>query len=109
MSHSTTDHGASHGSVQFYVIGFVMSVILTVIQFGLVMAGAASPSVIMAGVVGCAVVQILVHLVYFLHLNSSSEQRWNVVALVFAILIIAIVVVGSIWIMLSAHHNMMIP
>ncbi|MCW2478464.1 cytochrome o ubiquinol oxidase subunit IV [Candidatus Symbiopectobacterium sp. NZEC135] len=109
MSHSTTDHGASHGSVQSYVIGFVMSVILTVIPFGLVMAGAASPSVIMTGVVGCAVVQILVHLVYFLHLNSSSEQRWNVVALVFAILIIAIVVVGSIWIMLSAHHNMMIP
>ncbi|KHN90866.1 cytochrome o ubiquinol oxidase subunit IV [Pectobacterium actinidiae] len=53
-------------------------------------------------------VQILVHLVYFLHLNTSSEERWNVVALVFAVLIIAIVVVGSIWIMMSAHHNMMI-
>lgn len=109
MSHSTTDHGASHGSVQSYAVGFVMSVILTVIPFGLVMAGAASSSMIMAGVVGCAVVQILVHLVYFLHLNSSSELSWNVVALVFAILIIAIVVVGSIWITLSAHHNMMIP
>ncbi|MGK2889598.1 MAG: cytochrome o ubiquinol oxidase subunit IV [Candidatus Malihini olakiniferum] len=109
MSHSTTDHGASYGSVKSYIIGFVMSVILTVIPFGLVIAGVAPPRVIIAGVVGCAVVQVLVHLVYFLHLNSSSEQRWNVVALVFAILIIAIVVVGSIWIMLSAHHNMMIP
>ncbi|MFT8210677.1 MAG: cytochrome o ubiquinol oxidase subunit IV [Symbiopectobacterium sp.] len=108
MSHSTTDHGASHGSVQSYLIGFIMSVILTVIPLGLVMAGSASPAVIMEGVVGCAVVQILVHLVYFLHLNNSSGQCWNVVALVFAILIIAIVVVGSIRIMMSAHHNMMI-
>ncbi|MGL9759800.1 MAG: cytochrome o ubiquinol oxidase subunit IV [Symbiopectobacterium sp.] len=109
MSHSTTNRGASHGSVQSYIVAFIMSVILTVIPFGLVMASGTSPSVIMAGVVICAVVQILVHLVYFLHLNCSSEQRWNVVALVFAILIISIVVVGSIWIMLSAHHNMMIP
>ncbi|WP_434998298.1 cytochrome o ubiquinol oxidase subunit IV [Pectobacterium brasiliense] len=109
MSHSTTDHsGASHGSVKSYVIGFVLSVILTVIPFSMVMSGTASHSAILFTVMGCAVVQILVHLVYFLHLNTSSEERWNVVALVFAVLIIAIVVVGSIWIMMSAHHNMMI-
>ncbi|WP_409310157.1 cytochrome o ubiquinol oxidase subunit IV [Pectobacterium sp. B1J-3] len=109
MSHSTTDHaGASHGSVKSYLIGFVLSVILTVIPFGMVMAGSASHNIILLSVLGCAVIQIVVHLVYFLHLNTSSEQRWNVVALVFTVLIIAIVVVGSIWIMMSAHHNMMI-
>ncbi|MCV9877776.1 cytochrome o ubiquinol oxidase subunit IV [Brenneria izbisi] len=109
MSHSTTDHaGASHGSVKSYLIGFVLSVILTVIPFGLVMAGSASPGVILLTVLGCAVIQIVVHLVYFLHLNTSSEQRWNVVALAFTVLIIAIVVVGSIWIMMNAHQNMML-
>lgn len=109
MSHSPTDHaGASHGSAKSYLIGFILSVILTVIPFGMVMAGSASHNLLIAAVIGCAVVQIVVHLVYFLHLNTSSEQRWNVVALVFAILIIAIVVVGSIWIMMNAHHNMMI-
>ncbi|MFB6434804.1 MAG: cytochrome o ubiquinol oxidase subunit IV [Candidatus Malihini olakiniferum] len=108
MSHSKSDQGTCHGSVHSYIIGFFISVILTVILFCLTKVCAAPQSLIMAGMVCCAVVQILVHLVYFMHLNSSSEQRWNVVVLVFAILIIAIVVVGSIWIMLSAHHNMMI-
>ncbi|RLM27758.1 cytochrome o ubiquinol oxidase subunit IV [Brenneria alni] len=109
MSHSTTDHaGASHGSVKSYLIGFVLSVILTVIPFAMVMTGSASHNVIILTVVGCAVVQILVHLVYFLHLSSASEDRWNVVALAFTVLIIAIVVVGSIWIMWNTHANMMI-
>ncbi|EHD22726.1 MULTISPECIES: cytochrome o ubiquinol oxidase subunit IV [Brenneria] len=109
MSHSTTDHaGASHGSVKSYLTGFVLSVILTVIPFAMVMAGSASHNVIILTVVGCAVIQILVHLVYFLHLSTASEERWNVVALVFTVLIIAIVVAGSIWIMWNTHANMMI-
>ncbi|ATA24948.1 cytochrome o ubiquinol oxidase subunit IV [Brenneria goodwinii] len=109
MSHSTTDHaGASHGSVKSYLIGFVLSVILTVIPFAMVMSGSASQHAIILTVVGCAVVQILVHLIYFLHLSSASEERWNVVALAFTVLIIAIVVAGSIWIMWNTHANMMI-
>jgi len=59
-------------------------------------------------VVATAVVQILVHLVCFLHMNASSEERWNLVAFVFTLLIIAIVVVGSIWIMWSLNENMMV-
>ncbi|MFB6422095.1 MAG: cytochrome o ubiquinol oxidase subunit IV [Candidatus Malihini olakiniferum] len=109
MSCFRIDQCYTHSSVQSYIIGFIMSVILTGIPFYLVMSGEEQPSAIMVGVIVCAVVQILVHLICFLHLNSSSEQRWNVVALVFAILVIAIVLVGSIWIMLNAHHNMMIP
>lgn len=109
MSHSTHDHaGASHGSVKSYLIGFILSIILTVIPFGMVMTGSATGGALLAVVLGCAVVQILVHLVYFLHLNTSSEQSWNLVAIVFTALIIAIVVVGSIWIMWNTHHNMMI-
>ncbi|WP_192458151.1 cytochrome o ubiquinol oxidase subunit IV [Musicola keenii] len=109
MSHSAHDHsGASHGSVKSYLIGFVLSIILTVIPFSMVMNGTTAHSIILLTVLGCAIVQILVHLVYFLHLNTASEERWNVVAIVFTVLIIAIVVVGSIWIMMSAHHNMMI-
>lgn len=109
MSHSTYDQaGASHGSVKSYLIGFILSIILTVIPFSMVMTGSASNSTVILTVVGCAIIQILVHLVYFLHLNTSSEGRWNVVALVFTVLIIGIVVTGSIWIMWSTHYNMML-
>ncbi|HDL8505069.1 TPA: cytochrome o ubiquinol oxidase subunit IV [Yersinia enterocolitica] len=108
-SHSTTTHGgASHGSLKSYLIGFILSVILTVIPFAMVMSGTASHTTILATVVGLAVVQIIVHLVYFLHMNGSSEDRWNLVAFLFTAMIIAIVVVGSLWIMYNLNINMMV-
>ena len=54
-------YGASHGSVKTYLIGFILSVILTVIPFYMVIEGTASTSVLLATVVITAVVQILVH------------------------------------------------
>lgn len=108
MSHSTDHSGASHGTVKTYMTGFILSIILTVIPFWMVMNGTASHATLVSVVVGMAVVQILVHLVYFLHMNTSSEDRWNLVAFVFTVLIIAIVVAGSIWIMWSLNNNMMV-
>ncbi|MGP2731310.1 cytochrome o ubiquinol oxidase subunit IV, partial [Serratia marcescens] len=55
-----------------------------------------------------AVIQVIVHLVYFLHMNTSSEERWNLVALLFTAMIIGIVVVGSLWIMYNLNINMMV-
>ncbi len=108
MSHSTDQSGAHHGSVKTYLTGFILSVILTVIPFWMVMTGAAPHSTLIGVVIVTAVVQLLVHLVCFLHMNSSSEERWNLVAFIFTVLIIAIVVVGSIWIMWNLNHNMML-
>jgi cytochrome o ubiquinol oxidase subunit IV len=108
MKHTDTGHaGAGHGSVRDYLIGFVLSVILTVIPFGMVMNGTYDPTIVLYTVVIAAVVQIVVHLIYFLHMNGSSEQSWNRTAMVFTLLIIGIVVVGSLWIMNHLNHNMM--
>ncbi|EHM48613.1 MAG: cytochrome o ubiquinol oxidase subunit IV [Yokenella regensburgei] len=107
MSHAT-DHGASHGSVKTYMTGFILSIILTVIPFWMVMNGTASHGVILGTILVSAVVQILVHLVCFLHMNSKSDEGWNLTAFVFTILIIAIVVIGSIWIMWNLNYNMMV-
>ena len=107
MSHST-DHGASHGSVKTYMTGFILSIILTAIPFWMVMNGSASHAALIGTVLVAAVVQIVVHLVCFLHMNSKSDEGWNLTAFVFAVLIIAIVVIGSIWIMWNLNYNMMI-
>jgi cytochrome o ubiquinol oxidase operon protein cyoD len=107
-THSVDNHGASHGSAKSYLIGFVLSVILTAIPFWMVMDGGFTHQTMLITVVAMAVVQIFVHLIYFLHMNSSSEERWNLVALVFTVLIIAIVVVGSLWIMYNLNINMMV-
>ncbi|MPZ37571.1 MAG: cytochrome o ubiquinol oxidase subunit IV, partial [Rhizobiales bacterium] len=53
-----------------------------------------------------AVIQILVHLRYFLHLDLKSTPRENLAALAFAAVLIAIMVGGSFWIMFDLHHRM---
>ncbi|HEX8590151.1 cytochrome o ubiquinol oxidase subunit IV [Pseudomonas sp.] len=99
--------GSSHGSSRSYNIGFILSVILTVIPFALVMYPSLSRSATAWLVIIMAVVQIFIHLKYFLHLDTAAEQRWNLVALVFSAIIIVLLVGLSIWIMSSIHHNML--
>ena len=108
MSHDHNSAGASHGNTKQYTIGFILSVILTVIPFGMVMAGGFGRGIVMAVIAITAVAQVLVQLVYFLHMNSSSEQRWNVIAFIYTVLCIAVLLVGSVWIMNYLHYNMII-
>ncbi|MBI4964733.1 MAG: cytochrome o ubiquinol oxidase subunit IV [Desulfomonile tiedjei] len=99
--------GASRGSLKSYLTGFVLSLILTAIPFALVMSGTWSSSAILAGIFIAGIVQILVHLYYFLHLDTSSAARWNVFALIFTLAIMVLFVGGTIWIMLNLYHRMM--
>jgi cytochrome o ubiquinol oxidase operon protein cyoD len=101
--------GESHASAKSYLVGFVLSVILTAIPFGLVMDQAhygLTAETVLAAILVLAVVQVFVHIVYFLHMDRSAEQRWNVLAFAFTALILVIVVAGSIWIMHNATSNM---
>jgi len=95
------------GSLKSYLTGFVLSLILTAIPFALVMSGTLSSSAILAGIFGAGIVQILVHLHYFLHLDTSSAARWNVLAMMFTLLIMALFVGGTLWIMSSLNYRMM--
>ena len=104
---SHDSHDASHGSVKSYAIGFILSVILTVIPFGLVMYPTLPKSITLMIVLAFAIIQVLVHLVYFLHLDRSEAQRENVVAFIFAALVIVLLVGLSLWIMFSIHTYMM--
>ncbi|TVT85146.1 cytochrome o ubiquinol oxidase subunit IV [Pseudomonas sp. H3(2019)] len=106
-AHSHDSHDASHGSVKSYAIGFILSVILTIIPFGLVMYPSLPKAMTLGIVLAFAVIQVLVHLVYFLHLDRSAAQRNNVIAFVFAALVIVLLVGLSLWIMYSIHSVMM--
>jgi cytochrome o ubiquinol oxidase subunit IV len=99
--------GEHHGSLFGYSIGFVLSVILTAIPFALVINGTAPREVTLVGIFAAAVVQILVHLHYFLHMDRSSSQRWNLMTFLFTVVVMAIFIGGSLWIMLDLHSRMM--
>jgi cytochrome o ubiquinol oxidase operon protein cyoD len=106
-AHGPSGEGAAHGNVQSYVTGFLLSVVLTFIPFVLVMSGAAPAATIIPICVALGAVQIVVHLVYFLHMNGASTQSWNMAAFVFTLLVVAILVAGSIWVMYHLDTNMM--
>ena len=109
--HHTDTHspgGAAHGSVKEYVLGLIISIVLTAIAFYVVMFEVVSPALTLAVILVTAVAQILVQLVFFLHMNTSSEQIWNTTSAAFIIIIVGILIVGSIWIMSHLNHNMMI-
>ena len=91
-----------------YVIGFVLSVILTAIPFYLVMNNVISdPATTGFVILGFAAVQMVVHMVYFLHMNAKSEGGWNMLALIFTIIIVVITLAGSLWVMYHMNKNMM--
>lgn len=115
MSHHTTstvghDQGhddASHGTVKSYIIGFVLSLILTLGSFGMLMVEGVPRNWILPGIVILAVTQLLVQLVFFLHMGTSKSQRDNLQAFIFALFIIAIIVAGSLWVLHNMNANMM--
>ncbi|MGT2466093.1 cytochrome o ubiquinol oxidase subunit IV [Mesorhizobium sp.] len=109
--HAGHDHahgGAAHGSLKGYLIGFVLSVVLTAIPFWMVMTGAidnkqATAVIIMA----FAAVQIVVHMIFFLHMTPASEGGWSMLALIFTVILVVIVLSGSLWVMYHLNANMM--
>lgn len=101
------NHGASHGSLRSYAIGFVLSVILTAIPFYMAMDGGFSRHATLLTMVILGLVQVVVHLVCFLHMNFSSEGRWNVMAFIFTAIVILLVVGLSLWIIYTADALMM--
>jgi cytochrome o ubiquinol oxidase operon protein cyoD len=101
------DDGHDHGTYRSYFIGFILSAVLTAIPFALVMTGVLPPAAAGAAVVGFAVVQIIVQMICFLHMNPRSEGGWNLLALVFTLIILVIVISGSLWVMHHLQVNMM--
>ncbi|MBX3712877.1 MAG: cytochrome o ubiquinol oxidase subunit IV [Lysobacter sp.] len=102
------DAGIPHVSVREYFNGFVLSVVLTAIPFALVMTNSFPDSRIAAVVLLLfAAVQVVVHMVYFLHMNTKSEGGWNLLALVFTAVLVIIVLSGSLWVMHHLNDNMM--
>ncbi|MFB2552522.1 cytochrome o ubiquinol oxidase subunit IV [Ensifer soli] len=106
--HPEAHDGHDHGSYRSYLTGFVLSVILTVIPFAIVMTGGfESRAVTALVVIGFAVVQILVHMVYFLHMNSKSDEGWTMLSMIFTVIVVVIMLAGSLWVMFNLNANMM--
>jgi cytochrome o ubiquinol oxidase operon protein cyoD len=108
---STPDHddaGHPQGTLRGYVTGFVLAAVLTAIPFWLVMSDVFDNKTITAlAIMALAAVQIVVHMIFFLHMNPRSEGGWTLMALGFTVIIVFITLSGSLWVMYHLNTNMM--
>lgn len=106
--HDHGGHAAPHATRKDYVVGFLLAAGLTAIPFWLVMSHTLENATLTGGVVmALAAVQVVVHMIYFLHMNRKAEGGWTLMALLFTLLLVGIVLSGSMWVMHHLDVNMM--
>jgi len=102
------EHDTLHITVGGYVTGFVLAVILTAIPFWLVMGKVLeSPTVTTFIILALAMLQIYVHMVFFLHMTSKAEGGWAWMSLIFTLVLLVITLSGSLWITYHLKTNTM--
>lgn len=94
------------GSVKSYSIGFGLAIIFTLAAFLTVTSGWFSQGAAIAIISFLAVVQLIVQLVFFLHLGRD-KVKWKASAFYTMLLILILIVGGSLWIMYNLDYNMM--
>jgi cytochrome o ubiquinol oxidase operon protein cyoD len=105
--HDHAGEQAAHGSLRDYVIGFLLSVVLTAIPFWLVIERPLSAVLTGVVIMALAAVQMIVHMIFFLHMSGKAEGGWSLTALVFTIILVVIMLSGSLWVMAHLNTNMM--
>ena len=94
-----------------YIVGFILSVVLTILPLALLWVHEAqshtfpSHTVMLAAFVVFAVLQMFVQLYFFLHMGEEARPRFNLLSLCFALVVVAIVVGGTLWIMQNLSHG----
>ncbi|WP_309121444.1 cytochrome o ubiquinol oxidase subunit IV [Paenibacillus sp.] len=97
-ANSAGEHG-NHGSLKSYVIGFVLSIVLTIVPLVAVLGADLGQTTTLIVILAAAVLQFAIQLLFFMHLREGENARWNVMSLLLGILILVTIVGGSIWIM----------
>lgn len=102
------DDELPHSTFRGYMTGFVLSIILTALPFWIVMATVFHRSSTTAvAILLIGVVQIVVHMIYFLHMDGKVQGGWSLLALIFTIVLVVIALSGSLWVMYHLDQNMM--
>lgn len=90
-----------------YLIGFVLSVVLAVAAYLLVVDHSLSARSLYIALTVFVVLALLVQVFFYFRLNTkTSDDRWNLLCFIFTMLIMAIVVSGSLWIMYNLNYHM---
>lgn len=108
---NTTHHNKVLGKdFAEYILGFILSLILTLLAFCTVMMNwmdgwSASAKVIL--LLGLAVIQMVVQIIFFLHLDEGPDSRWNIGSMWIAVFCVCVIISGTWLTMRHLNYNMM--
>ena len=103
---SETPEGV-RAAVRGYVVGLVLASALTVASFWASSTHLIYGPGVPIALVVLAVAQMGIHLVFFLHITTASDNTNNVLALAFGVLIVFVLIFGTVWAMAHMNANMM--
>lgn len=106
---TSKNKGIETGNVKTatYIKGLIIAVALTVVSFSMIYIDGIPRKFAIAGIIIAAILQMLVHLHYFLHLGRSSAKRWNLLTIALTAILLFIFIGGTIWIMYTLKSRMM--
>ena len=90
-----------------YIIGLVLALTLTCAAFGMVEWHLAAPVTALAVVFSLALVQILVHFRFFLHIDLRRSARDDLQLILFASLIVLLMAGGTLVVLFNLRARMM--
>lgn len=112
MTTEVQQHTAGHGSLKSYIVGFILSLVLTLASFIMIQIHITSyhetipHEVLIPVIMILAVTQLIVQLQFFLHLSQESRPRWNLIFFVSTVGVVLLVMIGSLWIMSNLNYRM---
>ncbi|KON88407.1 quinol oxidase subunit 4 [Sporosarcina globispora] len=97
------EHQQSKSFPISHVIGFVASLVLTFAAAGIALKTNLSFKVIMWIIGSLAVIQAGMQLFMFMHLREGEDGKTNLINMIYAVFMVIVIVVGSIWVLTSGH------
>ena len=100
------------GLLKFYIIGFILSIMLTLAAYFPITLYVNShhkvlnPIFVTVLILILAFIQLIVQLLFFLHLGKETKPRWKLVVFISFLGIILTIVLASMWIMQHLNYNM---
>lgn len=96
-----------HGTLKAYIIGFVSSILLTAASFFIVITRLLPGQVLIYSIVGLALAQAIIQLLFFLHVGQEAKPRWETLVFYFMVMVLLIIAIGSLWIMYDLNNRLM--
>lgn len=93
-------------TIRAYITGFILSLVFTFIPYYLVVNEVMTGTALLLTILGFGVLQMLVQLIFFLHIGRGPNASWNLYFLIGTAVTILVVVGGSIVITQNLHYNM---